>query len=80
MPTPKITEYTAAAAPEKTSVVFQLEFVVPTDEAANVEQELDDFLDNHVNTVGRAELLHRQTVAHGINRAMQILGNRKGKK
>lgn len=80
MPTPKITQYTEAVPPEKTSVVYQLELVVPAEAVSEVEDALDDFLECAINTVGRGELFNRQIVAHNINRAMQILGNRKAAK
>jgi len=77
MPTPPITEYTPAVPVEKTCVVYTLEFVVPSEEVGCVEDALDDFMGNSINTVGSSELLDRKLVAHKIGRAMEILRNRK---
>jgi len=77
MPTKPITEYTPATLCTQTSYAIQLEFVVPAEEIETVEDELQHFLDSHINTVGRAEVFKREHVAHTITRAIQILGNRK---
>lgn len=77
MPTKPITEYTPLTPAEQSSVVFNIEFVVPAENVGDVEDELYNFLESHVDTVGRSEVLNRQAVAHTITRAMKILVNRK---
>jgi len=77
MPTPKITKYTPLSPAEQSSIVYNIEFVVPVEDGETVDYELQQFLDSHVNTVGRAEVFNRQAVAHSITRAMKILDNRK---
>lgn len=77
MPTPKITEYTTAVPEAKTSTVINIELVVPSPDVDEVGTALDDFLENHVHTVGASAILDHRVVAHSINRAMQILANRK---